>query len=73
VSSASDAWWEERIAEAEAAGGTVEVDLAEVPQVPGMAVCLPSARAGAGKRLDLKGTAGVYRLTVRPARASQAP
>lgn len=47
---ANDAFWERKIAEAEAAGGAIEGDLADIPVMPGCAVCLPSARVtGAGK------------------------
>lgn len=62
--SASDAFWERAIAEAEAAGGSVKVDVADIPPVPGAAICLPSARAGAGKRLELDMSPGGLRLTV---------
>ena len=38
----NDDFWRAKFAEARANGGSVEVDLADIPPVPGIVFCLPS-------------------------------
>lgn len=45
----NDAFWERKIAEAEAAGGSIEIEMSEIPPVPGVVFCMPSARVAVRK------------------------
>jgi len=75
-----DAFWEARIAEAQAAGGSLIVRLEDIPPVPGVAIAAPSSRVGVGKAVGIEGAGpviqvphlpegvlatGTFRLTVR--------
>lgn len=64
----NDAFWERKITEAEAAGGSIEINESEIPPVPGVGFCMPVIPAEAGKKLYIETTPAGTTLTVRPAR-----
>jgi hypothetical protein len=59
----NDAFWERKITEAEANGGSIGIEMSEIPPVPGVVFCMPSARVGGGKRIILEGTGDAVRMS----------
>jgi hypothetical protein len=61
----NDDFWRAKLAEAKEAGGSIEVDLADIPPVPGVAICLPSGEVTdeSGGKWHIEGCGPVKLMT----------